>query len=32
MPGVRKRLKTAGHQTRKISRPDAEPPSGRQPV
>jgi len=32
MAGVRKRLKTAGHQTRCISRLDAEPPSNRQPV
>jgi len=32
MPDVRKRRKTAGHQTRNISRSDAEPPSDRQPV
>ncbi len=32
MPDVRKRLKTARHQTRFISRSDAEPPSVRQPV
>ena len=32
MAGVRKRLKTVGHQTRCISRLDAEPPSNRQPV
>ena len=32
MASVRKRLKTVGHQTRCISRLDAEPPSNRQPV
>jgi len=32
MPGVRKRRKTAGHQTRFISRSNAEPPFDRQPV
>jgi len=32
MPGVRKRLKTARHQSRFISRPDAGTPSDRQPV
>jgi hypothetical protein len=32
MPDVTKRRKTARHQARCISRPDAEPPSDRQPV
>jgi len=32
MPGVRKRRKTARHQTRFISRLNAEPPFSRQPV
>ena len=32
MPGVRKRLKTARHQSRFISRSDAETPSDCQPV
>jgi hypothetical protein len=32
VPGVRKRLKTAGHQTRFISRSRAGPPRDRQPV
>ena len=31
-PGVRKRRKTAGRQARSLSPPDAEPPSGSQPV
>jgi hypothetical protein len=32
MPDVRKRLKTAGHQPRIISRSTAEAPADRQPV
>ena len=32
MPGVRKRPKTAGHQTRCVLPSDAEPPSESQPV
>src|SRR5688500_4458854 len=32
VPGVRKRLKTAGHQPRFISRSRAGPPRDRQPV
>ena len=32
VPGVRKRRKTARHQTRYVSRSEAEPPSTRQPV